>query len=403
MVDAGFSSFATFLIGFHAARALTPASLGGYSIFFSAFLVVTVLPAQLLLTPVEIEAVNLPANRRLALLRQSLRIAAPWAVGSAAASLVGVALVPPEVPESTVQALAATVVPVAVLSPLQDHVRRMLHIGQRSWQAALTSIVQAVGAAAALLLLSAGDVPTAAVPFGALTIANAASFTVGWWMARNSLPPTTALATHALLRSGRWLLAVGWAPTVAGLFAATLVGRLAGANALGYAEAARVVAQPLLVVAAGLAAVLGPRLIEAAAQDRPLDTRRYRRVFNVALTGACLCYVALAGVNQPLNPLAQMLPSAYVVSGLVVVTVAANLLNGLAFTYRYHLMGLHKEPVLAFGEGVAGVGQIMTSASAGVTGAFAKPLGLAVLGGVRLIAFLAALRGEGRSTSHSRC
>lgn len=398
MIDAGFSSLATFIVGFHAARSLTPEGLGGYSIFFAAFLLVTVVPAQLVLAPAEVQAVRLPAAQRLGLVGRSLLLGLPWAAGSAAAALVAVALVPGEVPAVVVRSLALTTVPAALLSPLQDHVRRMLHIGQRSYHAAATSVVQAVGAGLGIVVLVGADVPTAMVPFGALTIANIASLVTGLAFSRGSASPQHRLQTADLLGPGRWLLFVGLAPMVAGLASATIIARLASAAALGYAEAARIVAQPLLVVAAGLAAVVGPRLMEAGAKDLSAQCRRYRRIFLASLGAAGVLYALAAGTEWAGNPVASLLPNAYVVSWLVLATIAANLVNGMAFPYRYELMGRRRERALAAGETAGAAAQIAAAAAAGVMGAYAKPFGLGLLGLVRQAAFQATLR-RGRQPS----
>ena len=73
LLDAGLSSLATFVMGFYAARYLPPTILGGYALVFSAFMLMTKVPSQLLFKPAEIAAVGFPSTARLQLLPQTLR------------------------------------------------------------------------------------------------------------------------------------------------------------------------------------------------------------------------------------------------------------------------------------------------------------------------------------------
>jgi O-antigen/teichoic acid export membrane protein len=394
LADAGLASLATFVIALFAARRLSPAELGCFSLFFSTFVAVTLVPSHLLLTPAEIHAARRPAYLRLGSTQRSLALALPWAVGSGAVALAAVPLVPPEVPAATVWSLAFTTGVAGILSPLQDHVRRMLHIAQRSWAASAVSGVQLAVAILAVVALIAAGVPDPAVPFTALALANAASLMSGAGMIRGAPAPEQRLNPSELIRSGRWLLLVGVLPAAAGLISATVVGHQAGATALGYSEAARVVAQPLLVVSTGLGAVLGPRLLASASVGEEGLTRRYRRLFAAALFLVFTPYGIVVSFDWPGNPAAALLPAAYVVPGLVLVTVAANLLNGLAFSYRYELVGRGRERALATGEGLAGLGQVAVSTAASLLGAVARPLALAAMGLIRIAAFASVRSGE---------
>jgi hypothetical protein len=154
------------------------------------------------------------------------------------------------------------------------------------------------------------------------------------------------------------------------------------------------VAQPLLVVAAGLAAVLGPRLVAAGSAADAARALRYRRVFTTTLVVVAALYASAVSLGGAANPAARLLPNAFVVSGLVLVSIGANLLNGMAFAHRYELLGRGREPAIARGEAIGAAGQVAATVTAGALGAFAKPLGLALLGILRLIAFLHALRQQ---------
>jgi hypothetical protein len=80
------------------------------------------------------------------------------------------------------------------------------------------------------------------------------------------------------MRSGRWLLAIEAITARATFLASVIVSRLDTPQALGYAEAARIVGQPIFVLAVGLSAVLNPRAMEAGAyRDRAAARRQAPR------------------------------------------------------------------------------------------------------------------------------
>lgn len=398
MWDAGFASLAAFAVSLEAARRLDPVELGGYALVFTMFLLATVIPAQLVFLPVEVRAATLPRGSQVQVLPSALAYGLPVAaVASLSLGLVTLVM-PPEVPADVTTALVVTAAGAAFLSPVQDHLRRMLHVAGASWSAAAVSTAQFAGAVAGLVAVSLAGVAMPWIPFGSLLIANAASSILALALLRRVWHgPAQHLARGDLVRSGRWLLVVGMAPAGAGFAAAAIIGMLAGPAPLGHAEAARVVGQPLLVVAAGLGSVLGPRAVSAAARAADLERLRLRRTFLLVLGAAASGYLALVGLDWAGNPAAALLPGAYAVTGLVAVTVVANLLNGLVFPYRYELFGAGRERGAAGSELLAGLAQTAVSATAAVTGAYARPLGLILLGAVRFALFRRTL-GETMTT-----
>jgi hypothetical protein len=74
---------------------------------------------------------------------------------------------------------ALTMTACAALTPLQEHVRRVLHLAGISWHAAAVSLVQLGCVALALLLLARVQVPAIWRPFGALTIGTVVSLGAG--------------------------------------------------------------------------------------------------------------------------------------------------------------------------------------------------------------------------------
>ena len=134
-LDAGFASLGALAIGVFAAKFFSAANLGGYSLFFRALLVSAVFSKQLIFTPAEVRSLDLPQTHRLGLVRQSLRIGAVASLVATLAILGVVAASSDEIDRAAVTAFAFTAAGAAFLSPIQDHLRRMLHIDGRSWTA----------------------------------------------------------------------------------------------------------------------------------------------------------------------------------------------------------------------------------------------------------------------------
>ncbi len=357
---------------------LPDAERGVYAIYFTAFMLGTVLPRNLVLTPAEIEAAAFPLERRVALIPHTLRLGiVPAAIGAAAA-LLAAAVAAPLTTSDVIGPFTLTTAVAAVLSPLQDHVRKMLHFAARSWPAAWISIVQFVTAVVAIIALMAFEIDEAWIPFGALSVANLLSLSFGWLIAHRSQqsltgdgPPTLA----ALARRGRWLVLQAAAPSLAGFLAATIIARLASPEALGFAESARVVAQPILVLATGLTMVLNPRVVEAALHRDRDAARRAHQVYLAIVGLAGTGYLLLAGWDWALNPMSAIVPSGYEVSGLVALTIVANLATAGIFLQFNELLGAGLETTIARISWLTAPVLIVGAATAGATDAFARAIG----------------------------
>lgn len=397
LADAGAAALATFAMGLAAARLMVPEAFAVYALAFSLFSAIMVISTQLAFQPAEVRVVERPVDQRLGLLPASLRAGVlPALLGSLLTPLT-LAVLPGDADDSVVLPVLATALLAGVISPVQDHIRRMLHAGGRSWDAARVSGVQLVVAVAGIAGLWAAPISPGWVPFGALVIANVASSAVGVVLARRHAEDTMEhaddLQLSALVRSGRWLLVVGLVPNLGAFVAGALVAHLASAEALGHAEVARVVARPIPVVSVALAAVLGPRLMRAASRlDRPAALsleRTYLRILAAATVG----YAAIVSIDWWGNPMAQLLPSAYVVSGLVPAMLAGVALNQLAVDRRLELTAAMQERRLAGIEGFSGVMRMLAAASATVTAEFALPISYATMGVIRAAGFrIAAAR-----------
>jgi O-antigen/teichoic acid export membrane protein len=272
------------------------------------------------------------------------------------------------------------------VSPVQDHVRRLLHFAGVSWRAAAMSVVQLMTVLGTLLLLTWLHVPTPWLPFGALLAANVVSLSLGLVLAadRRNYEPLERMAVRDLFRFGRWLVLVGLTPPVAWFLSGVLVTHLVGAATLGLVEAARVVSMPVFVLTMGLSAVLAPRLMEAAAERRADRARRTSRPFRIIIVVSAVSYLLAVGFRWRFNPLLPVLPAAYVVQGVVALMIVGQALQGVIMPSRAELTGAGWVKVL-FRLGVAASASVcLVAATARVTGVFAAPLGLVVQGIVGL-------------------
>jgi O-antigen/teichoic acid export membrane protein len=157
--------------------------------------------------------------------------------------------------------------------------------------------------------------------------------------------------------------------------AAAIITRLASPEALGFAEAARVVSQPILVLATGMGAVLNPRAVEAAMKRSKTLARHTNRIYLLVTATAGASYLAIAGWDWALNPMPHIVPSAYEVGGLVALSIVANLATASVFLQFNELMGAKREKTLTTISWAISPIMFFAALTAGVTDAFARPMG----------------------------
>ena len=400
IVDTAFSSLSTFVVGFTAVVRFDDVDRGAYALFFAAYLMGELVANEWVFTPSEVESISTPTAGRLSLLPRSLILGlGPCLVGSTA-SLIALGLVWSYTPAAVAVGLAATSAPLIVLSPMQNHIRRMLHIAARSSVAAVMSVVQFGVALGAVLMGTWVDLPLAWLPFGALVSANVASILIGVWIVRHPMrqPAPRRLEFRELSVRGLWFVINGAASAIAGFAVAVVISWLASPEDLGYAESARIVAQPILVFATGLTAVLGPRVMEAGLGRDGMLSRSANRVYSVMLFGAGGGYLILVGWDWDWSPVPDIVPSAYVLTGLVALTVVANVVVAAMFLQLHELAGAGRERLLAAIGWIASVPMVGGGLTAGFTGAYARSIGLALAGSMRYILQRRALRGVYRGS-----
>lgn len=386
VIDAGLASVATFAAGLTGVTLLSDIDRGVYGVFFTAFFLGTVIVSELIMVPAQVVAVGLPQEKRLGVTRRSLLLGlAPGLVGVLAA-VAAAGLKGHLTSTAVITALTVTTGITIVVSPMQDHVRALLHIADRSWHAVAVSSVQLVGVAAGIGLLVAVDVERAWIPFGSLAMANVLSLTIALVLARAArVPEGDAMTFGGLASSGKWLVIRAATPATLAFIAANIITELAGPVAYGYAEAARQVAQPITVLSVGLMAVLGPRAVRAGSEMDPIAGAANRRMFVGLMLLASSAYAAIAGVDWFLNPMAILVPAAYAVGGLVLATILANVLAAVFLVFGRELLGAGQARSLAVISLIASPALPLAALSAGSTEAFARPFGYIAEGAIRVI------------------
>jgi len=368
---------------------LSDTDRGVYAVFFAAFIVGTTFPHNLAYLPSQIYAVGRPMSERLRHIGRVLSIGLVFSMlGSVAIAAAAVATAS-HTSRTVTLALTLTAVLNLVVSAAQDNLRRMMHISGLHWSAATMSIVQFVAVAIVLLTMMAANVSVVWIPFGSLICANIVSSTLGLvraggfgrWTAPAGLKP------RVLVRSGRWLLTQALIPTGAAFLAATVITMLGGAVVMGYAEAARIVAQPVLVFATGLTAVLGPRVMASAMSMDEVGGRDMLRRFAQLAVVVGVLYLGVAGWTTPWNPMQVLVPPAYTITGLVALTIVANIAFGSLFLRVEELMGARREVDLVKVSLVGSPLLVTVAFTAGLTGAFARPLGILVQAGAQFLPF----------------
>ena len=175
-----------------------------------------------------------------------------------------------------------------------------------------------------------------------------------------------------------------------------LVTRLSTSAELGIAEAARIGAQPIFVLAVGLSAVLRPEAMEAAVRfDRP-RARQLTRQFGLVIAGATVAYLLVTLLPESFNPVHLLVPTAFAVGGLLQLSIVAAAVNGVVFLQRSELTALDRTRSLSYAESWAAGSRSALALAAGWLNAWTVPLGLLIAGLIRMKLFSRLLDGDAR-------
>ncbi len=380
-------------MGIYAVQALRPAELGVYGLLFAGFVLAGMLHGEGVFTPAEVALLGHPPAAQLAGLTTSLRTGFVPAIVASVATMAVTTLIAPKDRPGVLVLIAAGATTAAVVSPFQDHVRRVLHQSGHSAVAASVAVVQLLGVLALLGLLHVSPLPTAAVPFAALTLANVASLTFALWGAHRRAAPNApdalrdALRLRRLAPVGRWLLYGNGADRLAVLCAVGLVTRTAGATTGGHLEAVRVLAQPVVVAAVGAHVALRSRSVAAARARDLVDARRWRRVHAAVVLGGAAVYALVALPAWPGNPLRRIYAPAFAVGGLGATMVVGTALLMVTLPWSSELVATGRERAAGHAIAAASLVLAVVALLAVVldAGAFAVPLALGIAGLARLL------------------
>jgi O-antigen/teichoic acid export membrane protein len=381
LVDAGLSSLAGLGAGLYAAHFLSPSLLGAYAIYFSAFMVGGFVPVMLYLLPARVASLGLVEDSRLGTLRHTM--VRGGLVSGAMALLTPLAgvFVLREVSFTAIAPLGLTAALVVFVSPLQDHQRCVFHLAARPWRAAVVSAVHLTALVAAMAFFQGTHAARQWVPFGSLAVGNVVSLAAGLWLARGfSLAEDESIDDMSTLVRTSWpLLFSTILPICTQFLAGGLIATFGSVKDVGYAEAARVVAQPIHVAALGLGQAITPMLMEGAQAGSRRRVLRARRIYWVLLALCAAVYLPIIGTAHPLNPLAAMLPNAYKLTGLVIFSMAAIFLTDIGLLVKTELAASRNAGDLT-GPAVAGSAAHFGFAAAAVRplGGYTVPLGLAL-------------------------
>jgi O-antigen/teichoic acid export membrane protein len=386
MLDAAFASLAGLAASFYATRFLPSSELGAFGLYFASAGFVATLPNSLIYLPARRFALIAPRTARLAILRQTALGGSLFATLAALLAIPAGVLVAHEIPMSTLAALALTVAPYIISSPLQNHIRSTFHLADRSKDAALISAIHFLLTLGAVGSMHSAGVPHAWIPFTALTIGNVGSAAIGLRRAVRPARPGVRLPGYwALIRDGKLLLPARLVSNGGILLAVAVLAALTSAATLGSAEAARITARPLNVLFLGLSRTLTPRLMEAGRSGSRIQARRVGLANAAALTAPTLAFLVLAGVKHPLNPFSALIPAGYSVEGLVALTILATSLSGLSRIPYDVMVGAGRDTsilIIAISSNVSRLAIIILLAQA--FGAYAAPAGLIAASAVSL-------------------
>ena len=383
-LDAGFASLAAFITGLIAVRILDVEGLAAYALLSSTFLIASQLPAELIFNPSQVLAIDLPSTSRLSMLRHSTGRGLVTSAVSALIVPLGVAPILGSTGVRDVLPMALSATALAIFSPLQDHVRAMLHLSGRSWIAAATSAMHFVGTSVTLLVLYR-DFPLLA-PFGALTVGNLLSIGISMFWVSHFPMPQVAKPTFGELRAlGGWLLATGLARTGLNYGTRSVIGLLAGIASLGFLESSRIVAQPIFVITQGLIAQVGPKATEAGAKRDSAAARRWRLRFGILLSLIAFPYALITATSWSPNPFSVLAPRAYAIPGLTAIMLLGVWLTALLRPLKAEMLGARLQRPLAYLTIGLGVLEIAIAFGAIQIGAFAAPVGMTISAIVMMI------------------
>lgn len=387
LADAGMSSAASFLVGLLAIRTLSPDALGVYSVLFSAWVVGAVVSAEAFFYPRLVTLMKRPSHERtFGLARTVVSSSLHGMAGGAVVVLAALAISSQAEPGFLLtEGLASFGLVTA--SPAQDYLRRVLHLSEQSWKASLVSAGQLIFVLGWFGFGVATDLELGGSPLLILFAANVASILLGFLLVgRRGTNMKGAIALDPNVHSGSVFRSAAFF-LGSGLLASVIMSWLVGPAIVGYSEAARTAAQPLLVIGIGLNSALSSRSLKAV-HDRDLTaSRRATRLFLFICIAASLVLLAIYNVDWTERFATSLMPAAFEVPGLVILWIAAHFLVLASGWRREQLINVGREKEVARTDTwVAAFPVVIAFLSPGI-GAFARATGVFFQSGFRWSAY----------------
>jgi O-antigen/teichoic acid export membrane protein len=384
LADVALGSATSFIVGIDAARNLDSVSLGLWGLIFSAYLLASVIPTEFILVPLEASLVSRPFEEQLRSVPRTMLLSAIIGVPASVSAMALAASFSRDVSATLAGRAALLGVVLGVASPLQDHIRRLLHQAGWSVGAALVSLIQLSIVVTCVVGLHTAGMTALYVPPLALGTANLLSLGAGVLLARRRAGPGPAapLRLDRATRMGGWLLGAGVADRATQFACLAMLSLFVGNVGVGQYEATRVAAQPVLVFALGVLSVYRRPIMRGAQQLRRHEARNATRVFTALVYGAALLYAAGVAVDWSANPLTRLTPAAYDRGGFLLAVLVATAVTATAMAPTTELVGS--------GRGRAYARQIVGQAVVLVVLCF-----VALLAGAGVFAWPLALGGRG--------
>lgn len=353
VLDAGIASLATLLVGAYAIFFFADDRIGlqTYSLAFNGFILAGVIPAFLVYNPIEIKLLTQRWTEQLGALPRTVLLGAIPSFGASVLAALSLLVFANDAPSSTLGALAVTMTVASTLSPIQDHVRRVMHGAGKSQWAFATSCVQLGVVVAALALFTVTDFNRAWAPFGALATANAVSLTVATLLTRRVAEPPqhVELGASQVARAGGWVLAANLSERLGLYLALVIVANIAGNEPGANYEPARQLANALYVLGNGLIPVLREPVVQAAVARNAAAARKPIVTYVGMIGAAAVGWGLVAGIEWPFNPLPKMrmFSLAYEQNGMVLLMILWTAMWTISLMFANELMGGRRELSLA--------------------------------------------------------
>lgn len=391
VLDSGLTSLASLLVFLYAQSVFgDPRELGFFSLFMTSVLLGATLVRELIFIPAQKKVLDLDSPQRLILVPRMIGLGLRTATMTSLTVLVATFLVSFE-PSSRGILVPFTITAylAAITLPAQEHSRRMLHLAGFHSSAAFVAATQLILAIGILVGATVLDLPSDWVPFSTIALARLLSLGIALGIVtvkkrrmfeRDNQAITRsadALTFRQLVRDGRWLVGGAGLVTATNMATVAIVGSIAGYQAAGYAEAARIFASPIQVLGIGLNNALSRRVLAAGRRRNRREATRVTRITWAILAVVVVFYGAAVTGLGSIPAVRRQFSTAYEIPGLIAIWVVTYAFVSAALPRRSELIGADREPALLRVNVWAAIAQTLTAVAGGMVGVTSIAIGSA--------------------------